>query len=319
MRQVTRTLSRLLYYTGVIGLTDRLHPRRNVVILCAHEGNTFPLYVNYLRKNCNIISLDDYMEIRRNNANIPENTVAITFDDGYMDNYTTAYPILKEYKIPATIFLTVNMIGTENVFCSSKIRFAVMHTKKQFVRMGDKRWELTTPGKRELVIQELGKLLKEMPEQTKHIKTDEVVASLEVDVDEKKLPRMLTWEQVKEMSDNGITFGAHSLNHPVLTKISIEDARKEIADSKRILEEKIQKPVKYFAYPYGTESDYNKCIQDIVRVSGYSCAFTFIPGYSGHNSDVFTTGRMAIYTKKPELAYMLSSLRWMLFGRVKNP
>jgi len=313
-----RALHYVGYCTCLISLHNKLYPRRNVIILCAHEGKTFPLCVNYLCKNCKVISLDDFLEIHRNNAAIPENAVVITFDDGYRDNYTTVYPILKKYKMPATIFLTVNMIGTEKVFYSSKVRFAITNTKKQFVQMNAKKWKLTTPGSREAASQELCKSLKQMPEQPRNHKVDELIASLDVELDETKLPQMLTWEQVKEMSDNGITFGAHTLSHAMLTKIPLEDARKEIVESKRVLEEKIQKPVKYFAYPYGTETDFNEDIKNIVRESGYTCALTFIAGYGDHNSDIFTLGRMALYVNKPDLAFALSSLQWRLCAALKE-
>ena len=230
MRPATRVLSRLLYYTGAITLHNKLYPRKNVVILCGHEGKDFPLCVDYLRKNCKVISLDDLLEIHHNGAVIPDNAVVITFDDGYRDNFTTVFPILKKYKMPATIFLATNMIDTAKVSSSYKVRYAIMNTKKKFVRFNARRWKLTTPSNRERVTQELCNLLKELPEETRSLKADEISTPLDITVDEKKLPQMLTWEQIKEMSDNGITFGAHSLNHPMLTRIPLEDARKEIAN-----------------------------------------------------------------------------------------
>lgn len=312
MKLATRVLSHVLYYTGLFGLHNKLYPRRKVVILCAHEGILLPRYINYLYKTCKIISLDDFLEIHRNNAATPENAVVITFDDGYRSNYTEVYPILEKYKIPATIFLTVGMIGSGRVLWPQKIKYALMNTKKQFVQMGAKRWKLNTSGNRERTIQELCKLLKGMPEQPRNHRVDELITSLDIKVDDSELPQMLTWEQVKEMSDNGITFGAHTLNHPVLTRISLEDARKEIVESKRVLEEKIQKPVKYFAYPYGTETDFSEDIKNIVRDSGYTCALTFMGGYNDQNSDIFALERMALFMNKPDLAFALSSLRWRL-------
>jgi len=314
MKLAKRVLHYSVYYTGLLRLHNKLYPKRKVVILCAHEGSHFPICVDYLRNNYKVISLDDFLEIHRSNAAIPDNAVVLTFDDGYRSNYTEVYPILKKYKIPATIFLTVNMIDTRKVFWWSKVRFAITNTKRQFVQMDARRWKLNTSGNRERTIQELCKLLKGMPEQPRNHRVDELITSLDIKVDDSELPQMLTWEQVKEMSDNGITFGAHTLNHPVLTRISLEDARKEIAESKRVLEEKIQKPVKYFAYPSGTEADFNEDIKNIVRDSGYTCALTFMGGYNDQNSDIFALGRMALYMNKPDLAFALSSLRWRLLN-----
>jgi len=315
MNFAKRVLHYSVYYTGLLRLHNKLCPRRKVVILCAHEGILLPRYINYLYKTCKITSLDDFLEIHSSNAAIPDNAVVLTFDDGYRSNYTEVYPILKKYRIPATIFLMVGMIGSGRVLWPQKIKYALMNTKKQFVQMDAGGWKLTTSNNRERIFQEICKLLKEMPEQSRNRRVDELITSLDIKVDDSELPQMLTWEQVKEMSDNGITFGAHTLSHPMLTKIPLEDARKEIAESKRVLEEKIQKPVKYFAYPYGTETDFNEDIKNIVKDSGYTCALTFIAGYGDQNSDLFALDRFPFFTSKPDLAFALSSLRWRLRPR----
>ncbi len=87
--------------------------------------------------------------------------------------------------------------------------------------------------------------------------------------------RMLTWSEIREMRDSGlVSFGTHTVSHPILTKISEDDARQEIILSKETLEKQLNEKVKFMAYPNGRENDYNSATIDIVRESGYEMAFT---------------------------------------------
>jgi peptidoglycan/xylan/chitin deacetylase (PgdA/CDA1 family) len=86
---------------------------------------------------------------------------------------------------------------------------------------------------------------------------------------DKERDRFLTWNEVIEMSKNGVEFGSHSLTHPDLTKLEKEEIEKEIIDSKKIIEDKTGKEVKFFCYPYGF---YNKEVIEIVEKAGYKGA-----------------------------------------------
>ncbi|MGE5397697.1 MAG: polysaccharide deacetylase family protein [Chitinophagales bacterium] len=83
--------------------------------------------------------------------------------------------------------------------------------------------------------------------------------------------KMLTWDEIKEMSANGITIGAHTIDHVHLTEITPDKARHQIAGSKEVLEKELKKEIQYFCYPYG---EYNQAIAEIVKDSGYLAALT---------------------------------------------
>lgn len=86
---------------------------------------------------------------------------------------------------------------------------------------------------------------------------------------DKEKDRFLNWNEVIEMAENGVEFGSHSLNHPDLTKLKKEEKEKEIIDSKKIIEDKIGKEVKFFCYPYGF---YDKKVIEVVEKAGYKGA-----------------------------------------------
>lgn len=102
---------------------------------------------------------------------------------------------------------------------------------------------------------------------------------------------MLSWEQVREMSDDGISFGAHTLTHPFLTRIPRKQAQREIRLSRDIIEQHIGRPVATFAYPSG---NFDSEIKEIVKDAGYTAAVSTIPGYNTMHEDVHALKRNVI-------------------------
>jgi peptidoglycan/xylan/chitin deacetylase (PgdA/CDA1 family) len=103
---------------------------------------------------------------------------------------------------------------------------------------------------------------------------------------------ILSWEEVKEMSNSGITFGAHTVTHAILTKVPLAQARYEILQSKKEIEEKIGRPVSAFSYPYGGFEDLNDEIINLLKESGFICAVTCIPKTVHYKVNPYKLGRI---------------------------
>jgi peptidoglycan/xylan/chitin deacetylase (PgdA/CDA1 family) len=196
-------------------------------------------------QNYQIMRIGDLVQEIIEGSTLPEKCLAITFDDGFLDFYTTAFPVLNEFHIPATVFLVTGYVGRDNG------------------------WPGQPP----------------------------------------KLPRLplLSWSQVEEMSRYGIDFGAHSIVHPRLDLLSLAAAEEEILGSKKTIEDRIQKPVEVFAYPYGISSDR---IKAFVREE-FVCACGIRNGLATPSSDLYALPRIEIqYLGKLSLLSGLTSW-WM--------
>ncbi|HUE99901.1 MAG TPA: polysaccharide deacetylase family protein [Anaerolineales bacterium] len=238
--------------------------------------------VEYLAKWFNVVSLKDIVEWLDGHKDLPPYAALITFDDGYLDNYTSAFPILRRHNFPALIFLTTEHIGTDAPFYWDMAAYCFSHTQRDHLTFPDGRivhW----PGREQLdrVSKNWIESMKTLPQAEKEFHVQRLPESLGVAVPEgffRKL--MMGWDQVREMCKDGIEFGAHTMHHPILTRVPLEQVREEVEGSKSRIEKELGESVLGFAYPNGQPSDLNDRIEKIVADSGIRAAFTLLNGPS---------------------------------------
>jgi len=299
------------YYSGIVAMIDYLQNlipnRRNVQILTYHRVNDFELLhqlglavsvsnfenqIKYLSRKYNIISLKKAVELLSSKQKIPKNAMVITFDDGYRDNFTEAFPILKRYEVPFTLFLTANCIDSgKPIWIDYIINTIYNSNDKKRIRInsnsfGTKNFPLETYTQKREAIFDIINLLKGVPEDEKRKILKNILSEFSINEDFLNSQAvMLSWDEVNEMrGHNKVSFGAHGLTHAILTMLSRQKAEGEIKRSKEILKEKIGKEVEFFAYPNGSRSDFNKRIMEMVRIAGYSCGCTLISGPNNHHN-----------------------------------
>jgi len=105
----------------------------------------------------------------------------------------------------------------------------------------------------------------------------------------------LSWQQVKEIADSGIEIGSHAISHRNLTSMDIKGAHREISESKKIIEDKIGRAVKYFAYPYGSRAAFDDRLKQMAMAAGYKKAYVNIMGFNRRDSDQYALRRIRIY------------------------
>jgi peptidoglycan/xylan/chitin deacetylase (PgdA/CDA1 family) len=262
-RKLTRSQVAILLY-------HRVCPRNDNWSLRPLSPESFERQMEYFCRNYEIIRLDKLVEHIRQAKALPEKALVITFDDGYKDNYLYAYPILKKYHIPATIFLTTGHIGSSKLFWFDEIRYVIQLTpfsQLEFDKLGS--YPLRTDIDKFRVSHIVIERLKKLPDERKRALIKKLINTCRVDIPAnlgKGL--LLSWGEVREMHDDGVAFGAHSVNHPVLTNLPLEEAKKEIIQSKKDIEEKLGQPVTAFSYPNG---DFNPQIVEFTK-DAFACA-----------------------------------------------
>lgn len=297
-RKLTKSQVAILMY-------HRVSPRPDGWSLEPLSPPSFEEQAEYFCRNYEMLPLDKLVSYLRQGKALPEKAVAITFDDGYRDNYLHAYPILKKYNIPATVFLTTGCIGTDKLFWWDRVGYLIHHTtvsQLDLAELGS--YPLRSELDRFRAGSIIAKRLKKMPEETKNLLVEKLADICRVEIPP-DLARglILSWDEIMEMNNDGIAFGAHSVTHPILTKIPSEQAQYEITQSKRAIEEKLGQEVTAFSYPNG---DFNDSIDKVVRESGYACAVTTAPNLLTARANPYRLGRIGVGGDFSKLKAVLS-------------
>ncbi len=242
----------------------------------------FDRQMQYLARWFHVISIDDLIQWLEHVTNLPPYAALITFDDGYLDNYSFAYPILRNHGFEAVIYLTTGHIETDAPFFWDLAAYCFFHTERDgvtFPNGTEKQW--TTHLERDQILKSWIESLKVLPEAEKQAIVSKLPAKLNVSIPKDYFRNlMMSWDHVREMQLGGIAFGGHTVNHPILTRISLETAAAEISTSKQHIEKETGRPVLSFAYPNGMAGDINSQIENSVRAAGYKAAFTLLNGPS---------------------------------------
>ena len=254
----------------------------------------FAEQMQYVAEHYSVCSLSEAVQRIRSN-DLPANLVTITFDDGYRDNYLNAFPVLKRLSIPATIFLATDAIGSSRMLWHDRIFRAFRGTSAPILQSLDsnhlRSYPLRTLAEKLFAQREILKLLRSVNEAERSRLIDRLISLLCVEDRKEERGLMLSWDEVKEMHDSGMSFGSHSVTHPILSTLSIDRCKTEILGSKKTIEEKLRSPVKAFAYPNGGREDFNEDIKNLVRAAGYVCGLTTLFGANGEGQDLFELRR----------------------------
>jgi peptidoglycan/xylan/chitin deacetylase (PgdA/CDA1 family) len=254
----------------------------------------FEKHISHLSKYYTIISLDEFVYRVKNYKSL-RGCVVITFDDGFKDNYLNAYPILKKYNAPATIFLTTGRIEDGEAPWFIRMRFLFLRTAKKSVKLklADRTvlFQLETASQRLSASMAVMSFLHEVSDETR----ENFLACLDDTLSVTKFQDiqnlMLDWKQISQMSMNGISFGAHTINHPIMSRLPLKRMEDEIIGSKELIEKKIGQPVFSFSYPFGKKWHYNQdCIKILNQVK-IQCAVTTELGPNTTQSHLFELNR----------------------------
>uniref|UniRef100_UPI00211B1DB6 polysaccharide deacetylase family protein n=1 Tax=Crenothrix polyspora TaxID=360316 RepID=UPI00211B1DB6 len=255
----------MLIYHRVLNEPDAMRPGEvDKVVFCWQMA--------LLAKYFNVLSVSEALEKLQANS-LPSRAVCITFDDGYADNLLNAVSILKKHQLSATFFIASGYLDGGRMWNDSIIEAVRIMPQTGLDLSGIKLgcYTITTAAQRQAAARDIIIKLKHVdPQQrlrlSQHIA--ELAGALPDDL-------MLTSEQLRQLHQQGMEIGGHTISHPILAKLGSYVAAQEIKDNKKSLERLLNAEVRYFAYPNGKPgADYLPEHIDTVKEAGYQAAFS---------------------------------------------
>lgn len=295
----------------------RAHRRHLPLVLCYHSvvpdkfsedpfdyGNVvsvteFSEQMALLVKSMRPISPGLLLRWLAGSAEIPRDSVLVTFDDGYRNNLTHAAPILARLKIPALLFVSVGYIGGERLLWPTDIYRRVLLWRSNSIPLPDGSMLVvpaTETSKRIALATWIREFCKSIPDAQRKgyldILCDAAVPMLTQA--ETEMFSFLSWEELRRLHEMGFDIGSHTSEHCILTRIPPCQVAVELAGSKQRIEEKLRAPCLSLAYPNGTRADYSPAVVSAAKEAGYQVGFTTKPGSCIREGSALTIDRVCV-------------------------
>jgi peptidoglycan/xylan/chitin deacetylase (PgdA/CDA1 family) len=293
-REILQTLHRF----GAFGALRHLR-RHAAVVVCYHgvlpgnddrydylhanfvSASAFERHLTWLSGRYRVMPMKEILNALERNLPLPLRAAAVTFDDGFANNYRVAFPVLRRMGIPATIFLTTGKIGVPGAqLWTERVKRSVFLSRRSIVtvRLNDSyTYDLSSPQARARAARAVLAQLKRAALRTR----DEWIERIEEAFGHTPLGpcdairyEFLTWDEVRAMADADIEFGSHTVSHPILTSLSDDQLAAELSESKRRIETELKRECYAFAYPNGGYADFGRREMSLLEKNGYRCAFS---------------------------------------------
>jgi peptidoglycan/xylan/chitin deacetylase (PgdA/CDA1 family) len=285
----------LLRASGMLSLAKRWVQRNGAIVLTFHRvlsdeelqqtaslpgmivrDTTFSGFLKHASASCELIDVAFGPESKP----AGKLKLAVTFDDGWFDNATAAYPLARQYKAPMVIFIVPEKIGTALPFWPERTAAALDSGASPDGSEHDADY-----------IEHAIEKLKELPAGERERRIGQLTASHSIH-SSAAVDRTMSWEQITELHAGGVRFGSHTSTHEILTVIPVAQAQEEIVESRAQIEQKLQEPCSLFSYPNG---DCSEPVRDLVANAGYKLAFlNQDPGVWTRKCDPFLIPRVNV-------------------------
>jgi peptidoglycan/xylan/chitin deacetylase (PgdA/CDA1 family) len=292
-------LARGLRWSGAASLLSRLPARDSLLVLNYHRiGNAaddlfdpgvfsatadqFNDQIAYLKRRLSLVTLDEALAFIDGTQKEKSRRcrVLITFDDGYLDNYEIAYPILRSHGAQGVFFLATGMVGSCEIPWWDRIAYLVKTARKR-------QFTLHYPAELTVDLDQIGleksliailKLYKLPNNSNPDRFVQELVEAAEGDAPPGTLRRFLNWDEAREMIAGGMAIGSHTHSHNLLSQLPPERQLEELSNSRSILTRETGIAADVLAYPVGARTSFTDATQNLARQAGYRAAFSFYGG-----------------------------------------
>jgi peptidoglycan/xylan/chitin deacetylase (PgdA/CDA1 family) len=274
------------------------------------------LHLSYLKAHFLIISLAELVRRLQAGEDISRCAV-VTFDDGWQDNYTYAFPILKELKVPATIFLASGFVGTSRWFWPEQISWAVRSVRRKRVDLSLLPDALSRIMRREdhmnMEVEESSELIiSEMKswDEPQRLSVANSCSLLREKTTGESKRLLMNWDEAREMFQSGlVNFGSHTVSHAMLDHLPLEQVQQELLECAADIHSEIDVSAEFFAFPNG---NYTQQVLSILPSFGITAAVTTKRGLVNENSLLLELPRIAVHE---DVSHTQALFQWRLFVR----
>jgi len=273
-----------------------------------------------VKNNYELVTLADLFERLAGEGPQLRGAVAFTIDDGYVDQATIAAPVFAEFECPVTTFVSTGFLDGKLWFWWDQIEHVFEHTARRSVqvRAGDTlleyRWE--SEEQRVRAQAEFIDKCKRITDAEKWAAIADLARRAEIEIPESPPPRYapMSWDQVRACEEMGMSFGPHTVTHPVLSRTTHNGADYEITESWGRLRAEARNPVPIFCYPNGGWDDFGEREIEVLRRMGFVGAVVGEPGYATSlesgpsHDDRFKVRRLGLPEDLPNMIQYVSGL-----------
>lgn len=244
--------------------------------------DSFAWQMDYVRRNFDPITFRHLVRAIDGEEKLPKRPVIITFDDGFDDNYHSAFPILSAHGIPATIFLATGYLdGPRTYWFDRLVQLLLAMPAGPLVvpASSEPLWLPHDRAGRRLTARRVLEVLKRIPNELRLEWLRRIEQEHGTCADPEDLrSRPMTWNHVREMALDNIEFGSHSVTHPILRQVSDPDLRVELVESRRAIERELGRTCDVISYPVGREVGFDDRVQHAARGAGYRLGVSYLSG-----------------------------------------
>jgi peptidoglycan/xylan/chitin deacetylase (PgdA/CDA1 family) len=296
-----------------------------------HDPVVLARHLEYLRRRgYTLLSLMDLVERLDNDIPLRRNALVFTVDDGYADFAEVAAPVFASYDCPVTVFLVTDFVSGRQWNWFDRVSWAFAHSPRRDVSFeitGQRlRLQWSNASQCERSSRDAIRRFKTVTDATKERLIQTVSAALEVEVPERapKEYKAMGWDEVRACARNGVTFGPHTVTHPILSRVDDRRAREEIGGSWQMVREATDAAVPVFCYPNGGPADFSAREKAFVRDAGMKAAVSGVggcvelDGVTNGSTDRFSLPRFPYYEHKPRFVQIASGIEAMK-TRMRKP
>ena len=260
----------------------------------------------YIRRHYEPVDLNTVWQCLEERRPFPAQALAVTVDDGYRDFLDCAYPVFKSYGIPVIVFLTTGFLDGDCWLWVDEVRHLFEHAAAREIDLPapfPAGCRLDSPEERARSVRQVKETFKRLPNAARLRLLAELPGLLGTRLPD-RIPQScapLTWDEVRMLREGGVDFGAHTVNHPILSSLSDDRlVHEELGRSKERIEQELQEPVLHFAYPNGRREDISDCARKTASAQGFRTAVTTQYGHVALDDDRFLLKRMVVEPDLPE-------------------